>query len=66
MSREDAYAIVQSQTAVAWRDDVDFRELIANDPAASELLSEDDFENLFDYNYYTRFVDVSYRRVGLE
>ena len=66
MSREEAYGIVQSQTAIAWRDGVDFRELIANDPAASKVLTDEDFEELFDYNYYTRFVDVSYRRVGLE
>lgn len=66
MSREEAYNIVQSQTSIAWSDGVDFRELIANDAVASRMLSPEDFEELFDYNYYTRFVDVSYRRVGLE
>jgi len=66
MSREEAYNIVQSQTSIAWSDGVDFRELIANDAVVSKMLSPEDFEELFDYNYYTRFVDVSYRRVGLE
>jgi len=66
MSREEAYGIVQAQTSIAWSDDVDFRELITKDAAASKVLSAEDFEELFDYNYYTRFVDVSYRRVGLE
>ena len=66
ISREEAYRIVQSQTAVAWNDGVDFPELIVKDASASKVLSSDDFEDLFDYNYYTRFVDVSYRRVGLE
>ena len=66
MSREEAYGIVQSQTSIAWSDGVDFRELITKDVAASQVLSAEDFEELFDYNYYTRFVDVSYRRVGLE
>ena len=66
MSREEAYNIVQSQTSIAWSDGVDFRELIANDAVASRMLSPEDFDELFDYNYYTRFVDVSYRRVGLE
>jgi len=66
ISREEAYRIVQSQTAIAWNDGVDFPELIVKDASASKVLSSDDFEDLFDYNYYTRFVDVSYRRVGLE
>ena len=66
MSRESAYAIVQAQTAVAWQDGIDFRKLIMGDAAVAKVLTDEDFQNLFDYGYYTRFVDVSYRRVGLE
>ena len=39
MSREDAYRLVQSHAMRAWQQELDFRDLVGNDPAITKLLS---------------------------
>ncbi len=65
LAREDAYEIVQANAGRSWDEGLDFRDLIKSDPAATAHLSESEIERLFDYGYYTRFVDDTFRRVGL-
>lgn len=65
LAREEAYGIVQRNAAQGWDNDQDFRQLIKSDLDASAYLSDEEMDELFDYSYYTRFVDDTFRRLGL-
>ena len=65
MAREDAYKVVQRNAMRSWDIGEDFRELLRNDPEAQEWLPAGELESLFDYGYYTRYVDDTFRRIGL-
>ena len=70
LSREQAYQIVQANAAQCWAeinqpDGRDFRELLKSDPAAATYLSPKEMANLFDYGYYTRYINDTFRRLGL-
>ena len=65
MAREDAYAIVQRNAAVGWDQGEDFRRLIKSDEETATYLSEKELDELFDYGYYTRYVDETFQRLGL-
>ncbi len=65
MAREDAYAIVQRNAAVGWDQGEDFRQLIKSDNETATYLSERELDELFDYGYYTRYVDETFQRLGL-
>jgi adenylosuccinate lyase len=65
MSRQDAYKTVQGNAMRSWDEGADFRDLLRADKRVTELLPGDGLEGLFDYGYYLRFVDESFRRVGL-
>ena len=66
LSREDAYEIVQRVSTQTWEGDDDFRELIAHDPDVTSQLSDSESKELFEYDYYVRYVDEVFERVGLE
>jgi len=65
LAREDAYAIVQRNAMTGWDEGRDFRELIKSDKEAATYLSEGELNELFDYGYYTRYVDETFQRLGL-
>ena len=65
MAREGAYAIVQRNAAVGWDQGEDFRQLIKSDEETATYLSEKELDELFDYGYYTRYVDEIFQRLGL-
>ena len=71
LSREKAYKIVQANAARCWAEmdlpgGCDFRDLLKSDPTVSTYLSESEMTNLFDYGYYTRYVDNTFQRLGLQ
>lgn len=65
MSRQDAYKLVQRHALRAWKEERDFRALLAADPAVSALLDEAAMAELFALDYHLRFIDEGYRRMGL-
>ena len=65
MAREDAYQIVQRNAALGWDNHQDFRHLLESDAEATAYLSIEELEELFDYSYYTRYVDDTFQRLGL-
>ena len=70
LSREEAYKIVQTNAMRCWAEmdlpnGCDFRDLLKSDSAVASYLSEAELDKLFDYGYYTRYVDDSFRRLGL-
>ncbi len=64
-SREEAYKTVQTNAARTWDEDADFRELIKRDPDVLARMGAAELDDVFDYGYYTRFVDDIFERAGL-
>ena len=65
VAREEAYKIVQRNAMRAWDDNADFRDLLKADGEALAHLSTGEMEEIFDYSYYTRYVDDTFQRIGL-
>ena len=63
VSREDAYAAVQGNSMKVWRGEGKFIDFLKADPVVSKALSDKVLEELFDYGYHTKNVDVIFRRV---
>ena len=66
LPREDAYRIVQRNAALSWDQNQDFRDLLKSDDEALAYLNVGDLNQIFDYSYYTRYVDAIFSRLGLE
>ena len=65
LSREEAYDLVQPKTAIAWDEQTAFRPLLEEDEKIMSILSAEDIEDAFDYNYHLKNVDEIFERVGL-
>jgi adenylosuccinate lyase len=65
MKRQDAYKIVQRNAMVSWKERRSFREVLDGDADVTKRLSGSQLDELFDHAYYTRYVDESFRRLGL-
>ena len=65
MAREAAYKVVQTNAMRSWDENLDFRDLLKSDGDALQQFSIAELEELFDYGYYTRYVDQTLERVGL-
>ncbi|MCH8297161.1 MAG: adenylosuccinate lyase [Chloroflexi bacterium] len=63
--REDAYEVVQSNATRCWEEGLDFRDLLRADRRIGEHLSPPELDELFDYGYYTRYIDETFVRLGL-
>jgi len=61
--REDAYRIVQRNAMRAWKEELNFRELVLNDPEITGKVSRGTIENAFDQSRQLRNVDKIFRRV---
>jgi adenylosuccinate lyase len=64
LSRQQAYGIVQRNSLTAWREKKSFLKLLEGDPEVAAKLSRDELRSLFDYNFFIRYVDDSFRRLG--
>jgi adenylosuccinate lyase len=63
MLREDAYRLVQAHAMRAWKEDLNFRDEVARDPAVTTLLSSEKLDKTFDYTRQLGNVDAIFRRV---
>jgi adenylosuccinate lyase len=61
--REDAYRLVQANAMKAWKEDLNFHELIMNDPEITSKVSRETLERAFDLRRPLRNVDNIFRRV---
>ena len=50
---------------VSWRERRPVREVLNADSDVTGRLEPEQLDELFDYAYYTRYVDDSFRRLGL-
>ncbi|WP_207694248.1 adenylosuccinate lyase [Enterococcus sp. DIV0212c] len=65
MTREAAYDLVQPKTAYAWDHQTAFRPLLEADEKITSILSKEELDDAFDYNYHLKNVDIIFHRVGL-
>ena len=65
LAREEAYKVVQRNAMRSWDDNQDFRALFKSDPEAQAHLSLAEMDEIFDYGYYTRYIDDTFLRIGL-
>jgi len=66
MSREEAYAIVQSCAHAAWNQpDGNFHDLISLDPRVTQKLSPEEIEACFDPQHHLRHLEQVYQRLGI-
>lgn len=66
LSREEAYAIVQSCAHTAWNtDDGDFKGLITSDERVTAHLSPEEIETCFSPTRHLRHLDQVYQRLGI-
>ncbi len=63
MSREDAYRLVQGHAMRAWKEDLNFRELVLNDPEITARVPRQQLEQAFDLQRQLRNVDKIFNRV---
>lgn len=64
LSREDAYVIVQENSAKAWKGE-DFKEALESDSRVTAFLSKDELAEIFNYRHHVRNVDVIFERLGI-
>ena len=65
LSRQKAYEMVQRNAMKSWKGNKDFLKLLKSDPEITANLSDEELEPLFNYNYYLRYVDEIFQRLGL-
>jgi len=66
LSRQVAYKLVQRNAMETWKSDTKkFINLLKADKEVMAVLTISELEALFDYNYYLRYVDDVFRRLGL-
>lgn len=65
MVREEAYDLVQPKTAEAWDKGIQFRELVEKEERITSVLSPEEIDECFNYNYHLTHVDTIFDRLGL-
>ncbi|MFC1979025.1 adenylosuccinate lyase [Chloroflexota bacterium] len=65
LGRQEAYKIVQRNAMVCWKEKTSFLELLSSDGDVTKVIYKNELATLFDYNYYTRYVDEIFARLGL-
>ncbi|MDD5338902.1 MAG: adenylosuccinate lyase [Dehalococcoidales bacterium] len=65
LSRQKAYEIVQRNAAKTWDENKSFLNFIKADPDVVGVLSPEELEKIFDYQFYLMHVDEVFLRLGL-
>jgi adenylosuccinate lyase len=65
LSRKKAYELVQKNAMKVWDKNKNFFTLLKADPQITAVLSLEDLEALFNEQYYLRYVDDIFKRIGL-
>lgn len=65
LGRKKAYELVQRNAMKAWQGNKDFRNLLRADSEVTDTLPTEELELLFNYDYYLRYVDDIFGRLGL-
>jgi adenylosuccinate lyase len=65
LSRQKAYELVQRHAMKAWQENKSFLNMLKADPEVSATLPQSELEPLFDEQYYLRYIDDIFKRLGL-
>jgi len=65
LSRQKAYELVQRNAMKAWKGNKNFLGLLKADPEVTAILPQSELEPLFDEQYYLRYVNEIFERLGL-
>ncbi len=65
LSRQQAYELVQRNAMKAWQGNKNFLSLLKADPEVTATLPPEELEPLFDYQYYLRYINEIFKRLGL-
>ena len=65
MSREDAYRVVQTLAMHAWKEGLDFRQLILEDKEIAVHIGQNELNSLFQSDYHLRHIDKIFARIGI-
>jgi len=65
LSRQKAYELVQRNAMKAWQRNKNFISLLKADPEVTTTLPQQELEPLFDEQYYLRYIDDIFERLGL-
>ncbi|MFC1908427.1 adenylosuccinate lyase [Chloroflexota bacterium] len=65
LSRQKAYELVQRNAMKSWKGNKDFLKLLKADAEVTGTLPEKELESIFDYQYYLRYIDEIFERLGL-
>jgi adenylosuccinate lyase len=63
ISREQAYQLVQKNSLEAWNKNMDFKDLILEDPEISNILSEEEVADCFTLDPYLEKIDYIFDKV---
>jgi adenylosuccinate lyase len=66
LSRQKAYEIVQRNSMKAWRERLNFLNLLESDTEATTHLSPAELKTIFDYGYYLKHIDQIFQRLELQ
>jgi adenylosuccinate lyase len=66
VSREDAYRLVQAHAMRAWKEDLDFHQLVLDDPAITGRVPRATIEHAFDLKRQLKNIDKIFARVFTE
>ncbi|MBA7479602.1 Adenylosuccinate lyase [subsurface metagenome] len=65
LGRQKAYELVQRNAMKAWKGNKSFLSLLKADPEVTAALPQGELEPLFDEQYYLRYVNEIFERLGL-
>jgi adenylosuccinate lyase len=63
ISREQAYQLVQKNSLEAWNKNLDFKDLILQDPEVSNILSKKEISDCFTLDPYLEKIDYIFDKV---
>ena len=65
LSRQEAYHLVQKNAMKSWKGNRNFLTLLKADKGVKDVISTEELDKIFDYQYYLQHVDEIFRRLGL-
>lgn len=65
LAREEAYDTVQPLAMKAWESQTAFRIFVDAEEKITSLLTKEELDDCFDYNYHIQHVDMIFERLGL-
>ncbi len=66
VTREDGYKIVQRNAMRVWLEGGEFMEYLLLDEDITKLLSQDEIKDCFNLDYHFKYVDETFKKLGIE